>query len=235
VVRAAARRAPAGRCPARRGRRPARRAALSGIRRIARAPWHARLSERRFLRWSARETGADRFASIGEGSVVYAPALIIGHHLISVGRDVVVHPGAFLSVVDEHGGRRYDAGLTIGDGVRIGNDVVVACCGRIEIADRVLIADRVFIGDTYHEYRDVERAISDQGLHDPRPVSIGRGAFLGINSAVLAGVTVGAGAYVGAHAVVTRDVPAHTVVVGNPARAVRRWDGTAWAEVPAAG
>ncbi|HEX3978760.1 MAG TPA: acyltransferase [Solirubrobacteraceae bacterium] len=167
---------------------------------------------------------------MGDGSVVYPPALIIGHHLIHVGREVVVHPGAFLSVVDEHAGRRYDAALRIGDGVRIGNDVVVACCGQIEIADRVLIADRVFIGDTYHEYRDADRAVMDQGLHDPRPVSIGPGAFLGIGSAVLPGVTIGAGAYVGAHAVVVDDVPPHTVVVGNPARAVRRWDGAAWVE-----
>jgi acetyltransferase-like isoleucine patch superfamily enzyme len=207
------------------------RPGLSGIRRIARPPWHARLSERRFLRWSARETGSDRFAAMGQGSVVYPPALIIGHHLIHVGGEVVVHPGAFLSVVDEHAGRRYEAMLRIGNGVRIGHDAVIACCGEIEIADRVLIADRVFIGDTYHEYRDAERAVMDQGLHDPRPVSIGPGAFLGVGSAVLAGVTVGAGAYVGAHAVVVHDVPPHTVVVGNPARAVRRWDGSAWVEV----
>jgi acetyltransferase-like isoleucine patch superfamily enzyme len=167
---------------------------------------------------------------MGEGSVVYPPALIIGHPRIHVGRDVVVHPGAFLSVVDEHAGRRYDAVLRIGDGVRIGNDVVIACCGEVAIAERVLIADRVFIGDTYHEYRDAGRAVMDQGLHDPRPVRIGAGAFLGVSSAVLPGVTVGAGAYVGAHAVVVRDVPAHTVVVGNPARAVRRWDGNAWVD-----
>jgi acetyltransferase-like isoleucine patch superfamily enzyme len=172
---------------------------------------------------------------MGEGSVVYPPALIIGHSRIHVGRDVVVHPGAFLSVVDEHAGRCYDAALRIGDGVRIGNDVVIACCGQIAIAHRVLIADRVFIGDTYHEYRDAGRAVMDQGLHDPRPVSIGSGAFLGVSSAVLPGVTVGEGAYVGAHAVVVRDVPAHTVVVGNPARAVRRWDGTVWVEASESG
>jgi acetyltransferase-like isoleucine patch superfamily enzyme len=167
---------------------------------------------------------------MGERSVVYPPALIIGHHRIHVGRDVVVHPGAFLSIVDEHAGHRSDAALRIGDGVRIGNDVVIACCGRIEIADRVLIADRVFIGDTYHEYRNADRPVMDQGLHDPRPVSIGPGAFLGISSAVLPGVSIGAGAYVGAHAVVVGDVPPHTVVVGNPARAVRRWDGAAWVD-----
>jgi acetyltransferase-like isoleucine patch superfamily enzyme len=205
---------------------------VSGIRRIARPPLHARLSERRFLRWAARATDSHLLAEIGDRSVVYPPALIIGHHLIRIGSDVVVHPGAFLSVVDEQEGKRYEARLVIGDGTRIGFDMVIACCGSIEIGKNVLTADRVYIGDTYHEYRDVTRPVLDQGLGDPRPVSIGDGSFLGINSAVLPGVSVGEGAYVAANAVVTADVPAHSLVAGNPARVVRRWDGTAWVEVP---
>lgn len=204
---------------------------MSGLRRPAQPPVYARVSQRSFRRWAARATGSDRLASIGEGSIVYPPALIIGHHLIDVGSDVVVHPGAFLSVVDEHQGTSYQARLTIGDGVRIGSDMVIACCGSIEIADHVLTADRVYIGDTYHQYRDVSRPVLHQGLGDPRPVSIQRGAFLGINCAVLPGVTVGEGACVGANAVVTHDVPPHSLIVGNPARVVRRWDGSEWVDV----
>jgi acetyltransferase-like isoleucine patch superfamily enzyme len=167
---------------------------------------------------------------MGAGSIVYPPALILGHGMIEMGDDVVVHPGAFLSVVEEGGTApgRPAARLRIGNGVRIGADVVIACRGSIEIGDHVLTADRVFIGDTYHEYRDAGTPILHQGLSDPSPVAIGAGAFLGINCAVLPGVSVGDGAYVGANAVVTADVPAHAVVVGNPARVVRRWDGTAW-------
>lgn len=170
-------------------------------------------------------------AAIGQGSIVHPPALIIGHHRIAVGSDVVVHPGAFFSVVAQHQDAADDARLVIGDGVRIGSDMVIACCGSIEIGDHVLIADRVYIGDTYHQYRDVTRPVRDQGLGDPRPVSIGRGAFLGINCAVLPGVTIGEGACVGANAVVTHDVPPHSLVVGNPAKAIRRWNGHEWVDV----
>ncbi len=184
------------------------------------------------MRWTRREIGSHKFASFGAGSIVYPPALIIGHDGISIGSDVVVHPGAFFSVVDEHEGKRYGGRLVIGDGVRIGNDMVIACCTRIEIGDRVQTGDRVFVGDTYHEYRDPARAVRDQGLHDGLPVSIGAGAFLGINSAVLPGVTVGEGAYVGANAVVVDDVPARSLVVGNPARVVRHWDGQQWVNAP---
>ncbi len=143
---------------------------------------------------------------------------------------MVVHPHAFFSVVDEHEGRRYDARLVIGDRVKIGFALSIACCGSIRIEDDVLISDRAFIGDTYHEYRDVTRPVAQQGLADPRAVSIGRGAFIGINSAVLPGVTVGEGAYVGANAVVADDLPAFSVAVGNPARVIRHWDGSAWIE-----
>jgi acetyltransferase-like isoleucine patch superfamily enzyme len=108
----------------------------------------------------------------------------------------------------------------------LGADLVVACTGRVEIGPDVMASDRVFIGDTYHEYRDIHRPIRDQGLAPPRPVRIAAGAFLGIGVIVLPGVTIGENAYVGAGAVVTRDVPARSVAVGNPAHVVSYWDAT---------
>jgi acetyltransferase-like isoleucine patch superfamily enzyme len=46
-------------------------------------------------------------------------------------------------------------------------------------------------------------------------------------------VSVGEGGYVAANAVVTEDVPPHSLVVGNPARVARRWNGSSWIDVPA--
>ncbi len=57
---------------------------------------------------------------------------------------------------------------------------------------------------------------------NPRPVIIGRGAFIGARAMVLKGVTIGDRAVVGAGAVVTKDVPAHHFAVGNPARILPR-------------
>ncbi|HET9721181.1 MAG TPA: hypothetical protein VFP55_13955 [Solirubrobacteraceae bacterium] len=114
--------------------------------------------------------------------------------------------------------------MWIGDGARLGPDLVIACIGSVEIGARVLTASRVFIGDSYHDYHDPDAAILDQPMADPRPVRIETGAFLGIGSAVLPGVTIGARACVAAAAVVTRDVPPNSLVAGNPARIVRQWD-----------
>ena len=168
---------------------------------------------------------------MGRTSLVCPPTMIRGHEHIEVGEEVIVLPGCVVSVVTEHLGRSYDPRLRIGHGVRIGCDAFIACCGSVEIQDRVLTADRVFIGDTFHGYRDASLAVGDQPLADPRPVTIETGAFLGIGSAVLPGVTVGEGACVAANAVVTKDVPPRSLAVGNPARIVRRWNGESWVDV----
>jgi UDP-2-acetamido-3-amino-2,3-dideoxy-glucuronate N-acetyltransferase len=54
------------------------------------------------------------------------------------------------------------------------------------------------------------------------PTLVKRGASIGSNATIICGLTIGEGAMVGAGAVVTRDVPAHTVVAGNPARIIRQ-------------
>jgi acetyltransferase-like isoleucine patch superfamily enzyme len=164
------------------------------------------------------------FAAFGVGSTIAAPYRVTCPECIEIGADVQIAAGSWLSVVDEHLGRRYTPRLVIGDGANIGPDIVVACIGRVEIGARVLTASRVFVGDTYHDYRDPHAAVLDQPMIDPNPVYIGSGSFLGIGSIILPGVTIGEHAYVAAGAVVTTDVPPRTVMAGNPARAIRYWD-----------
>ena len=82
----------------------------------------------------------------------------------------------------------------------------------------MLASDDVYIADSYHDYRDTSLPIIGQGMSEAGPVKIERGAFLGLRATILQGVTIGEGAYVGADTVVTSDVPARCVLVGNPAR-----------------
>jgi acetyltransferase-like isoleucine patch superfamily enzyme len=55
-----------------------------------------------------------------------------------------------------------------------------------------------------------------------RPVRVGPNVWIGFDTCVLPGVTIGAGSVIGARSVVTADVPAYTVVAGNPAQIIRR-------------
>jgi acetyltransferase-like isoleucine patch superfamily enzyme len=183
--------------------------------------------DQRLMRVPDARPPREAYAAFGVDSVIAPPATITCPHRIEIGDGVFIMQGAWLSVVEEHRGRRYEPRLRIGDRVALGRDAVIACIGLIEIGADVLTADRVFIGDTYHDFRDPDTPVAHQHLVDPRPVRIGRGAFIGVGAIVLPGVTIGTHGYVGAGAVVTEDVPDRCVVVGNPARVIKRWEEAA--------
>jgi UDP-3-O-[3-hydroxymyristoyl] glucosamine N-acyltransferase len=171
------------------------------------------------------------YGAHGEGTWVVPPSRVTTPHRIFLGDDVTILEHAFLSVVAAVPG--VTPTLRIGDRSRIGRFAHIACVGEIVIGPDVLTSERVFIGDTYHGYEDPTRPVIAQPMAPPQPVRIEAGAFLGIGATVLAGVTIGEHAYVAAGSVVTEDVPPRTLVVGNPARVVRRWDDAAqgWVDV----
>ena len=92
--------------------------------------------------------------------------------------------------------------------------------GGITLGDRCVIsADVRLLTHDFSMDRVAERRLGIQDIELVRsaPIEIGDQAFIGMNSIILPGVTIGAGAIVGAGSVVTKDVPSDTIVAGNPA------------------
>lgn len=174
-------------------------------------------------RWR-RKVGARRFARFGERSLIYKPYAILSPHRIEIGDDVLVHPHAMFSVVEHHHGRDFEPRLRIGSGTNIGHGIWLSCVGEIEIGEKVLMGHNILIADSYHEYHDPDVPIIDQPMAPPKPVTIESGCILGPHVAVLAGVTVGRNSFIAANAVLTKSVPPNSVVAGNPARVLRRFD-----------
>ena len=102
--------------------------------------------------------------------------------------------------------------------VVIGNKVTIK--SGVQIWDGTLIGDNVFIGPNATLSNDLYPR-SKQYPEKFIGVNIKNGASIGANSTLLPGVTIGEYAMVGAGSVVTKDVPAHAVVLGNPAKIVR--------------
>lgn len=109
------------------------------------------------------------------------------------------------------------------DHVFIENDVIVGDrvtvkCG-VQLWDGLRVADDVFIGPNATFTNDMHPRSKKpfQLLY----TKLERGASIGANATILPGLTIGEDAVVAAGAVVTRDVPAGALVVGNPARIVR--------------
>jgi len=116
-------------------------------------------------------------------------------------------------------------GVRVGRRVFIGTEVFIddAVPSSVTLEDDVtVIAQTTILGHTYYP-RHFHALLGDEGTRAELQTTIRRGAYLGLRSTILAGVTVGEFAIVGAGSVVTADVPPYTMVAGVPARVVREF------------
>ncbi|HKK62215.1 MAG TPA: acyltransferase [Bacteroidales bacterium] len=111
-------------------------------------------------------------------------------------------------------------GITIESDTRIGIGSVLI--GPVVVGSSVRLAQYVVVSGLNHNYENIEKPISDQGV-STAGVVIGDGSWIGANAVILPGVKVGRNSVVAAGSVVTRDVPDYSVVAGNPARIKRRF------------
>ena len=112
-------------------------------------------------------------------------------------------------------------GVTIGQNVKVSSHTFI--CEGVTIEDGVFIGHHVcFINDRYPRAVNGDGSLQTEADWAVIPTVVKRGASIGSNATVLCGVTIGENAIVGAGSVVTKDVPANTVVAGNPARVLRR-------------
>jgi acetyltransferase-like isoleucine patch superfamily enzyme len=143
---------------------------------------------------------------------------------ITIGKSFVANRNLRLQAITAYGGLNYDPQITIGDNVTINPNCHIAALRKITIGDNVLIASNVFISDHSHgrlDFADSEVPPALRKLESKGEIRIGNNVWIGQNVTILANVDVGDGTIIGANAVITKDVPAYSVVVGNPARIIR--------------
>ena len=127
---------------------------------------------------------------------------------------LIVNGGTFSYGVDIelfNGGR-----LEIGPNFFSNIGLTLVCAGNIKIGKWVILGRNVTIRDFNGDHW-----INSDGYQTIRPVEIGDHVWLCENCSIMPGVKVGSGSVVAANAVVTRDVPANTLVAGCPAKVIR--------------
>ncbi|MGY4648086.1 acyltransferase [Mycobacterium sp. URHB0021] len=137
---------------------------------------------------------------VGAGTRIWAFAHVLGG--AEIGRDCNICDHAYV-----------EGGVTIGDRVTVKN--------RVLLFEGVTVEDDVFLGPAVVFTNDMRpRAAIKRSGEGLLPTVVRAGATLGAGVVVVCGSTIGAHAFIGAGAVVTKDVPAHGFVVGNPGRVI---------------
>lgn len=125
----------------------------------------------------------------------------------------VIMPGFFCD---------YGVNIHFGANAFVNANSVFLDCAEIRIGDNFQAGPGVQLLTPEHPLDAIER----RGRETARPIVIGDDVWIGGGAIVLAGITIGDRSVIGAGAVVIKDVPSDVVVVGNPARIVRRLDST---------
>lgn len=152
---------------------------------------------------------------------------ITNPQFISIGRGVHLRPGIWLYAITGYrlSPDGYKPTLEIGDGCSIGRFCHITCSNRVVIGDRVLLAEGVYIADNSHPYEDPNVPVIAQGLLSSGPVVIGSGTWVGNGARIMGKVKIGRNCVIGTNCVLKdAEIPDHCVVVGAPARIIRRYD-----------
>ena len=179
---------------------------------------------RRLARFLVEEFQVDLRAALGRLLVAPLPrgaASRIRTRLLRVGGLSAGEGTLLMSTPTIIGGPSAWKQVVIGAGCFINQDCVFDATAPIIVGDDVNFGHGVLITTSSHLIGVPDRRA---GLLQPQPVSIGDGAWLASRVTVLPGVEIGRGAIVAAGAVVTKSVPANTLVGGVPARELRRLD-----------
>ncbi|HNW60420.1 MAG TPA: acyltransferase [bacterium] len=112
-------------------------------------------------------------------------------------------------------------GATVGQHCKISSHTFI--CEGVHIEDNCFIGHNVtFINDKYPRATNADGSMQTEEDWACVPTYVRKGASIGSSSTILCGITIGENAIIGAGAVVTKDVPANTVVAGCPARVLRK-------------
>ncbi|CAH5655338.1 DapH/DapD/GlmU-related protein [Enterobacter cloacae] len=167
------------------------------------------------------------FFTIRNARIIRHPFDIRGKDKILIGKGFTT--GRYCRL--EAYGDKKSPTLIIGLDCQINDSVHIAAGQCVMIGDNVLIASRVFITDLNHgNYAGDKQSHPDSICRNRElstiPVHIESNVWLGEGVVVLPGVRIGQSSIIGANSVVTKNIPEHSIAVGNPAKVIKRFDFT---------
>ena len=172
----------------------------------------------RWFYWRNKFGTARNKISIGKHVTFLHP------NLLHFGKGIGIGDYTYFLPCTQFAGEKYSPQIIIGNNCWIGIRNSFAAIDKVQIGNNVLFAGYVHITDHSHGYEDINEPITKQKLISKGPVIIEDDCWLGFGCEILSGVHIGKHSIVAARAVVTKDVPAYSIVAGNPARIVKKYN-----------
>lgn len=158
-----------------------------------------------------------RIRRIGILSYVGRPLIVLGGKRITIGNKVRMFPGARLET--HHNGE-----IIIKDNISVGQNLHLISSGEaLEIGSDTTISGNVFITNIDHDFTEIGVHILNQ-KYIVKTTKIGENCFLGYGAVIQAGTILGKQCIVGANSVVRGSFPDYCVIVGAPAKIVKRYN-----------
>jgi acetyltransferase-like isoleucine patch superfamily enzyme len=172
-------------------------------------PWYPKTSQQKVEQALWQQELAKHFeANFGQNTFVSSEAQLYGIKKLFIGDDTFIAAGCLIREADLRAGTH----CSFNTGAYLQGDIT--------IGDYVRIAPHANIIAMNHNFEDISKPISVQGLSH-KGIIIEDDVWIGAGATVLDGVTIGAHSIVGAGAVVTKNVPPYSIAAGNPAKVIR--------------
>lgn len=133
---------------------------------------------------------------------------------VTISRGVMIRPSSYY-------GGDYGMGLTIGEHSSIGPYGYVGCSGKITIGKNVMFGPKCSLFAENHVFSDTESSIKSQGVQQ-KGITVEDDCWIGSNVTILDGVTIGKGSVIAAGSLVTKDIPAGSVVIDKRSKMIRK-------------
>lgn len=110
----------------------------------------------------------------------------------------------------------------IGDNVFLGEGFHISVAESLKIGDGVIVGPRLIIMGGDHDFTTIGKRLYELKEGIDLPVTIEKDVWIGAGVMILKGVTIGEGAVIGAGSLVAKDIPPYSIVIGRPARPVKK-------------
>jgi len=161
--------------------------------------------------------------ALGKSCMIKNPLLLKNAHYITLKDCVIVRDDARLECIAQKGDQTFRPHLILEEGVSIEQRCHITVADELIVGKNTIISFDVMMTDVDHDYYTLNTPIGQQALH-VKKTRIGENCFLGGGVKIQAGTILGKHCVVGANAVVRGEFPDYCVIVGIPAKIVKRYD-----------